>query len=96
MFMRSVIVGSLMLCCVSCSGPPELGTFWRSCAIAPQLGIIAFARGPALASDSRLVANPRPLLCCVLFVCRGREGGLSGTRDSGSRSDNQFHLHLAY
>jgi hypothetical protein len=81
MSLSRALIAGVALSMLGCWSAPGIGTHWRSFAVTPELGLIAFTSSPLLGSNSTVVVDPHPEFCCVLIVLSGRRGGLSGSRD---------------
>jgi hypothetical protein len=81
MSLRHVLIAGAALCILGCGPAPGVGTHWRSCAVTPELGLIAFTSSPLLGSNSGVIVDPHSEFCCVLIVLPDRRGGLSGSGD---------------
>jgi len=81
MSLSHVSIAGVALCMLGCGPAPGVGTHWRSCAVTPELGLIAFTSSPLLGSNSGVIVDPHSEFCCLLVVLPGRRGGLSGSRD---------------
>jgi hypothetical protein len=81
MSLSPVLIAGVALCMLGCGPAPGVGTHWRSCAVTPELGLMAFASSPLVGSNSAVIVDPHSEFCCVLVVLPGRRGGLSGSRD---------------
>ncbi|SRR6266498_5036836 len=81
MSLSHALIAGVALCILGCRPAPGVGTHWRSCAVSPELGLIAFTSSPLVGSNSGVIVDPHAEFCCVLVVLPGRRGGLSSSKD---------------